>query len=60
MSEINDIEELPEGNFHINLKLIQRYQQAEPIIIDKYKSGMYHKGYFCGGGNIYLNIIMCE
>ena len=28
VSEINDIEELPEGNFPINLKLIQRHQQA--------------------------------
>ena len=30
MSEINDIGEIPEVNFPINLKLIQRYQQEEP------------------------------
>ena len=27
MSEINDIKELPEGTFPINLKLIQKYQR---------------------------------
>ena len=33
VSEINDIKELPEGNFPINLKLIQKYQRSEPSII---------------------------
>ena len=37
MSEINDIEELPEVTFPINLKLIQEYQWAEPNIRAKYK-----------------------
>ena len=60
MSEINDIEELPEGNFPINLKLIQKYQRSEPIIIDEYKYGTYHKGYFCGGSNIDIKLIRCE
>ena len=32
MSEIDDIEELPEGTFPINLKLIQKYQRTEPSI----------------------------
>ena len=27
VSEINDIEELPKGNFPINLKLIQKYKR---------------------------------
>ena len=45
-SEINDIEELIEGTFPIHLKLIQKYQQAEPSIKSKYIDGTYHKGYF--------------
>ena len=45
MSEINDIEEIPQDNFPINLKLIQIHQREEPIITAKYKHGMYHK--FC-------------
>ena len=32
----------------------------EPSIIAKYKNGMYHKGYFSGGSNIYLKLITCE
>ena len=39
VSEINDIEELPEGIFTINIKLIQKYQRQEPSIIAKYKNG---------------------
>ena len=35
VSEINDIEELPEGNFPINLKLIKKYQRTEPSLIAK-------------------------
>ena len=60
MSEINDIKELPEGKFTIKLKFIQKYQQAEPSIIDKYKDGTYHKDYLCGGSNIDLNLITCK
>ena len=60
MSEINDIEELPEGTFPIKLKLIQKYQQVEPSIIAKYNNGIYHKGYFRGVSNIYLNLITCK
>ena len=51
---------MPEGTFLINLKLIQKYQRKESSIIAKYKYGMYHKGYFCGGSNIYLKLIMCK
>ena len=43
MSEINDIKELLEGTFPINIKLIQKYQQMEPSIKAKYKDGTYHK-----------------
>ena len=46
MSEINDIEEIPEDNFTINLKKIQKYQRTEPIMKYKYKYGTYHKGSF--------------
>ena len=37
MSEINDTEEVPEGTFPINLKLIQKYQRLETSITAKYK-----------------------
>ena len=60
MSEINDTEEIPEGNFPINLKLIQQNQRAEPSLMAKHKYGTYHKGYFLGGSNIYLSLIMCK
>ena len=43
MSEINDIEEIPEGTFPINLKFIKTYQRLEPSIITKYKDGTYQK-----------------
>ena len=35
VSEINDTEEIPEGNFHINLKLIDKYQWTEPSLMAK-------------------------
>ena len=60
MSEINDNEEIPEGNLPINLKLIKEYQRKEPILMDKYKHDTYHKGSFCEGSNIDINLIMCE
>ena len=59
MSEINNIEELPKGTFPIILKLIQKYQQAEPSIKAKYEDGMYHKGSFCGVSNIDIKLITC-
>ena len=39
MSEINDIEEILEDTFTINSKMIQQLEQAEPILVDKYKDG---------------------
>ena len=39
VSEINDIKEIPEDNFPINLKLIKKYQRLEPIIKAKYTAG---------------------
>ena len=58
MSEIKYIEETPEGNFPINSKLIQKYQQAEHSIKSKYIDGTYHKVYFCGGNDIDLKLIV--
>ena len=60
MSEINYIEELPEGTFLINLKLIQKYQRAEPSLMGKYKNDTYHMGSFSGGSSIYPKLITCE
>ena len=60
MSETNDTEELSEGTFPINLKLIQKYQCAELSIIARYKNGTYPKGSFRGGSNIDLKLITCK
>ena len=43
MSEINDKEEIREGTYSINLKLIAKYLRTEFIITAKYKDGRYHK-----------------
>ena len=60
MQEINDIEEIPEGNFPVGFKLIQRHQRAEPSLMDKYKYITYHKVYFRGGINDDLSLIICK
>ena len=60
MSEINDIKEIPEGTFPINLKFIEKYQRSEPSIIAKYKDGTHHKGSSSGGSNIDLKLITCK
>ena len=60
MSEINDIKEIPDGNFPIKLKLIQKHQREKPSITAKYKSGTYHNGYFYRVSNIDLNLITCK
>ena len=60
MSEINDIKKIHESAFPIYLKLIKKYQQNEPSLLAKYKNGTYRKGYFPGGSNIYINLIICE
>ena len=57
MSEINDIEELPEGIFLL-IKSDKIYKRQEPSIKSKYKYGTYHKSYLRGGSNIYLKLIM--
>ena len=60
MPEINDTKEVPEGIFTINLILIGQYQQKYPRLKAKYTTGMYQRGSFCGGSNIYLNLITCK
>ena len=60
MSEINDTEEIHEGNFPINLKFIKQHQRKHPRLFSKYKEGAYKKGYFCGGSNIYHNPLKCD
>ena len=60
VSEINYIEDIPEGALLIIFQLIQKYQRAEPIITYKYKDGTYHKGYFRGDNNIDLKLITCK
>ena len=40
--------------------MIPKYQQSEPTIIAKYKYCMYHKGYFHGGSNTGIQLIMCN
>ena len=59
MSEINEIEELPEGNFPINLKLTNQYQLQDPRLMAEYN--IYIKtGYFFGEINININLITYE
>ena len=60
VSETNDIEELPEGTFPMNYKLIQKYQRAEPSIRDKHEDGTYHKGSFSGSSDIDIKLITCK
>ena len=60
MSGINDIKEIPEGAFPIDIKLTKKYQRVEPSIIAKYKDGKYHKGYFRGLSNTDLKLITCK
>ena len=57
MSEINETEEILEGNFHVILKIMEQYQQKELILLNKYKEGTYQKGSFDGGNNIDLDKI---
>ena len=51
MSEIYNIEELPEGSFPLSFKLIDRYQQEDTILTEKLKCAEYIKGSFRGGQN---------
>ena len=57
MSEINDTEELPEGIFPNNLKLIDQYQRKYPNLMAKYKNCPYKTGSFYVGSNTHLSLI---
>ena len=57
MSDINNIEELPEFSLPINLKSMDKYQRKYPILMAKYKNIIYKTSYFGGGVNIDLNLI---
>ena len=60
VSEIKDTKEVPEVNFPINFKMIEKYQRKIPSLLHKYKYSTHQKGSFCGGINIIINLIMCE
>ena len=57
MSKITDTEKIPESTCPISLNWIEQHQRKYPVLMDTYKEGMYHNGTFCGGSNIYLNLI---
>ena len=44
MSEINNIDELPEYIFSKKLKRIDQYQQKQPILLPKYKNRGFKTG----------------
>ena len=48
MSEIYDIDKLPEGNFPLSLKLIYFYQLEYCCLQAKLTCAKYQRGYFCG------------
>ena len=60
MSQTNDTKEIPKGDFPVILNLVDQHQRKDPILMAKYKEGIYHKCYVRGGSNIGLNLITCE
>ena len=48
MSEINYIEELPEGVFPVNISIVYQYQRKYSSLMDKYKTGKYKISSFHG------------
>ena len=51
VSELYDIEELPEGKFTLSFKIIDRYQREELMLTEKLTCAEYKKGSFRGGRN---------
>ena len=51
MSELYDINELPDGTFPLSSNLLYLYQKEDPLLSEKIKYAEYQKGYFCGGHN---------
>ena len=60
MSELFEINELPEGEFPMILNIIDQYQQKDPCLTDKLKCDKYKGGYFCGVRNTNFNLIPCK
>ena len=60
MPKINNINELPEGIFRVNLKTIDQYQRKDASLMDKYKTRKYKIASFCKGRNSNVNLIICE
>ena len=58
MSEINDIVELPRGIYF--LKITDKYQRKDPILMAKYNNHMYNTHSPCGGINMNFKLITCE
>ena len=51
MSELYNIDELPDGMFPLSFKIIDRYQREDPFLLEKLNSVEYLKSYFSGGWN---------
>ena len=47
ISELCDIEVLPEGTFPISFNFVYRYHREELFLSEKRKYAEYSKGYFC-------------
>ena len=56
MSEIYDIEELPEGTFPLSFNIIHRYQREDPFLMEELNGKKHQKGSFYGGWNTILLI----
>ena len=46
MSELYDIEELPDGTVPLSFNIIDRYQWEDPFLTEKLNWAKYKKGYF--------------
>ena len=52
----NDVTEDMSENVSQKVKLIYQHQNKDPRLIDKFKTGKYKPGYFCGGSNKNLTL----
>ena len=60
MPDFFGINELSEGAFPINFKIIDQYQLEYPILTDKLKCETYKRYDLSGGRNTHYNIIICK
>ena len=51
MPELYNIDEIPDVTFPLSFKIIDRYQQEDPLLFGKINSSSYQKGYFRRGRN---------